>query len=274
MLRGFYTATSGMMAHQRRQEVLSNNMTNMLTPGYKQDQTALRAFPELLIHRMENHKLPNAASTAMPNMTEIGAINTGVYVQETIPDFVQGTLRETGTATDMAIVQGETPDEAGSVFFMVQNEDGEERFTRNGNFTIDGNGNLTTNQGYYVLDTDGNIIQTGGERFTVTPEGMVQVEEEEIPLAVSYTANANQLVKNGNDLFELAEDAEAMVDARGVAGLQFNIQQHHLENSNVDPAQTMSDMMQAYRSFEANQKIVQQYDRSLDKAVNQIGKLG
>lgn len=274
MLRGFYTATSGMMAQQRRQEVLSNNMTNMLTPGYKQDQTSLRAFPKLLIQRMENRDLPTSPSTSVPSMTEIGAINTGVYVQETMPDFVQGTLRETGVTTDMAIVQGETPDEEGSIFFAVQNDEGDVRYTRNGNFTIDGNGDLTTNQGYYVLDSDGEIINTGGQNFTVTAEGMIQLGGAAIPLATSYITNANQLVKNGHDLYELAEDVEALVDARDVAGLQFNIQQYHLENSNVDAQQTMTDMMQAYRSFEINQKIVQQYDRSLDKAVNEIGRLG
>ncbi len=65
-----------------------------------------------------------------------------------------------------------------------------------------------------------------------------------------------------------------MVDARETAGLQFNVQQGYLEGSNVDQAETMTDMMQAYRAFEANQKVVQAYDRSLDKAVNEIARLG
>ncbi|MFD2655776.1 flagellar hook-basal body protein [Gracilibacillus thailandensis] len=274
MLRGFYTATNGMMAQQRRQEVLSNNMTNAQTPGYKQDQTPLRAFPELLIQRMENRDIPNSQGTSIPTMTEIGAINTGVYVHETIPDFVQGSLKETGVSTDMALVQGETPDEEGSIFYTVQNGEGDIRYTRNGNFTVDGEGNLTTTNGYYVLDDEGNPINTDNLAFTVTPEGMVQLDDGEVPLGIAYSANPNDLVKNGQDLFELAEDGAALVDARGVDGLQFNVQQNHLENSNVDPAQTMTDMMQAYRSFEANQKVVQQYDRSLDKAVNEIARLG
>ncbi|GAE92486.1 flagellar basal-body rod protein FlgF [Gracilibacillus boraciitolerans JCM 21714] len=170
--------------------------------------------------------------------------------------------------------RGETPDEEGSIFFSVQNGEGDVRYTRNGNFTVDGQGNLTTNQGHYVLDAAGNPINTGGLEFTITPEGVMEVDGAEIPLAVTYTANSNDLVKNGQDLFELAEDGEALIDARAVDGLQFNVQQNHLENSNVDAAQAMTDMMQAYRSFEANQKIVQQYDRSLDKAVNEIARLG
>ncbi|MGN8646386.1 flagellar hook-basal body protein [Gracilibacillus sp. HCP3S3_G5_1] len=274
MLRGFYTATNGMLAQQRRQEVLSNNMTNAQTPGYKQDQTTLRAFPELLIRRMENRDIPNSQGTTVPTMTEIGAINTGVYVQETIPDFIQGSIRETGVSTDLALIQGQTPDEGGSVFFTVQNGEGEIRYTKNGNFTVDGEGNLTTNNGFYVLDNEGNPINTDNLSFTVTPEGMIQLDEGEVPLGIAYSANPNDLVKNGQDLFELEEDGAALVDARGVAGLQFSIQQNYLENSNVDAAQTMTDMMQAYRSFEANQKIIQQYDRSLDRAVNEIARLG
>ncbi|MDX8047615.1 flagellar hook-basal body protein [Gracilibacillus sp. S3-1-1] len=274
MLRGFYTATNGMLTQQRRQEVLSNNMTNAQTPGYKQDQTALRAFPELLMQRVENRDIPTSQGTKVPTMTEIGAINSGVYVQETIPDFVQGGLRQTDIATDMALAQGETPDDTGSIFFTVQNGDGDVRYTRNGNFTVDGEGNLTTNEGFYVLDNEGNPINTDNMSFTVTPEGFVQTDNGEVALDISYSANANDLVKNGQDLFELGEDAEALVDARGVAGLQFNVLQNQLENSNVDTGQTMTDMMQAYRSFEANQKIIQQYDRSLDKAVNEIARLG
>ncbi|SES10771.1 flagellar basal-body rod protein FlgG [Gracilibacillus ureilyticus] len=274
MLRGFYTATTGMMAQQRKQEVLSNNMTNALTPGYKQDQTALRAFPELLIQRMENQNFPVSNQSKVRTMTEIGAINTGVYVQETIPDFAQGTLQETEMTTDFALVQGETPDENGSIFFTVQNGDGEVRYTRNGNFTVDGEGNLTTNQGYYVLDAAGNTINTDGLEFELTPEGMLQLDGAQIPLGIAYSNDANQLIKNGNDLLELAEGADPLVDARATAGLQFNVQQGYLENSNVDTSQTMTAMMEAYRAFEANQKVVQAYDRSLDKAVNEIARLG
>lgn len=274
MLRGFYTAATGMMAQQRKQEVLSNNMTNALTPGYKQDQASLKAFPELLIHRMENQQIPTRSQSQVRTMLEIGAINTGVYVHETIPDFTQGSLQQTDMTTDMALVQTETPDENGSIFFTIQNGDGDVRYTRNGNFTVDGEGNLTTNAGYYVLDNAGNPINTDGLEFEVTPEGFVQIGEQNIPLGVVYSNDPNQLVKNEEDLFELAEDAEALVVARETAGLQFNVQQGYLEGSNVDQAETMTEMMQAYRAFEANQKVVQAYDRSLDKAVNEIARLG
>ncbi|MRH43947.1 flagellar hook-basal body complex protein [Aquibacillus halophilus] len=273
MLRGYYTAAAGMIAQQRRQETLSNNMANALTPGYKQDQATLRAFPELLIERMESKKLPTSTNMNIPMQTRIGSINTGVYVQETIPDFTQGSLKETGVSTDMAIVNGTIADPEGNLFFTIQNQDGEERYTRNGNFTVDGQGFLVSNHGHYVLDQAGNPIATGGLEFNLTAEGMIQLGNQNIPLGVAYSQNANNLVKEGQDLFRLAEGEQALLDARVNPGTTFTIQQKFLENSNVDANQTMTDMMQAYRSFEMNQNVLKAYDQSMDKAVNEIARL-
>ncbi len=268
MLRGFYTAASGMLTQQRAQETLANNIANMNTPGYKADQTAIRSFPEMLIQEMRTNKIPTTRGLKLPVQEPIGSIHTGVYVQETIPNFSQGDIRETGLMTDIALVQGNMPDETGALFFGVQNEAGEERLTRNGNFTVDGQGYLVTNQGYYVLDAAGNPIQTNGMDFTVTPEGIVQTADgQAVPLRIRYVADANELTKEGNDLY----------NGDGVpvpAGATYNIRQGYLERSNVDALQTMTDMMTAYRMFETNQRVLRAYDESLGKAVNEIGKLG
>ncbi|MDL4838873.1 flagellar hook-basal body protein [Aquibacillus rhizosphaerae] len=273
MLRGYYTATAGMMAQQRRQETLSNNIANALTPGYKQDQATLKSFPELLIQRMESNNVPTSRGFRVPTQNTVGSINTGVYVQETIPDFAQGGLRETGITTDMALVNGTLPDEEGSIFFTVQNGDGEVRYTRNGNFTVDGQGFLVSNEGYYVLDQDGNPIETDGQEFTVSAEGNIQLPNQVTPLGVAYSPNANQLIKEGEGLYRLEADQGALDDVRANPDATFSIVQRSLENSNVDTNQTMTDMMQAYRMFEANQKVIQAYDQSMDKAVNEIARL-
>lgn len=273
MLRGYHTAASAMTTQQRRQDTLSNNMANAQTPGYKQDQAAVRAFPELLINIMGGHTLPTTRNFNVRTSQSIGSINTGVYVQETIPDFAQGGLRETGMTTDVALVNGAMPDETGSLFFNIQNAAGEERYTRNGNFTVDGQGFLTTNQGYYVLDQAGEPIFTDGQTFNVTEDGILQVGEQLVPIGISYTANANDLMKDDEDLFTLAGEAGEMVDARGNGDLSFSIQQQFLESSNVDSARTMTEMMQSYRMYETNQKVLQAYDQSMDIAVNQIGRL-
>lgn len=267
MLRGFYTAASGMIAQQRQQEALSNNIANANTPGYKADRASLRAFPEMLLQEMGSKNLPVTNGFHLPMQNPIGSLNTGVYVQENVPDFLQGDVRETDISTDLALVNGVLPDETGSLFFTVQNDAGEARYTRNGNFTIDGQGFLVTNDGYYVLDRGGNPIQTDGLEFTVTDGGNIQTGGQTIPLGISYIADANELAKEGNGLFR----GEA---GNPPAGTTYTIQQGSLEQSNVDAMQSMTQMMEAYRMFETNQRVLKAYDESMGKAVNEIGRLG
>ncbi|WP_077358808.1 flagellar hook-basal body protein [Virgibacillus halodenitrificans] len=267
MLRGFYTAASGMIAQQRQQEALSNNIANANTPGYKADQTALKSFPELLIKQVGEMDIPTKHGHKLPVQKSIGSLNTGVYVQETIPNYVQGDLRETGVSTDLAFVNGTLPEETGNLFFIVQNESGEERYTRNGNFTVDGQGYLVTKQGYYVLDQQGNQIQTNGMEFTVTQDGFLQTEGQTIPLGIAYTENANTFVKEGNGLYQGQADPVP-------AGTSFKIEQGFLERSNVDSLQSMTQMMEAYRMFETNQRVLKAYDESMGKAVSEIGRIG
>ncbi|MBA2175290.1 flagellar hook-basal body protein [Halobacillus locisalis] len=273
MLRGFYTAASGMIANQRMQETLSNNMSNAYTPGYKADQGTMRAFPELLIEQMGTTSIPTSRGLDLPVRKEVGSLNTGVYLQETVPSFSQGDIRETGISTDMALVQGNVPDESGFVFFNVRNENGEESYTRNGNFTVDGEGFLTTNQGMYVLDDTGNPINTDGLEFDVSEEGVVAVGDQQIPLGLSYTPNANDMIKQGNDLYQPGEEAAPLVDARANPEITYDVRQNVLESSNVDPARTMTEMMNTYRSFEMNQRVLKAYDQSMQKAVTEIGRL-
>ncbi|WP_164667605.1 flagellar hook-basal body protein [Virgibacillus doumboii] len=266
MLRGFYTAASGMVAQQRRQEALSNNIANANTPGYKADQPTLRAFPELLMYQMGEKNIPTTRGLNLPIQDPVGSLNTGVYVHENVPNYSQGDVRQTGMQTDLALINGELPDETGSLFFTVQSEAGEERYTRNGNFTVDGQGFLVTTQGYYVLDAAGNPIQTNGMEFNVTENGILQAGGENIQLGIAYTENANQLEKEGNGLFN--GDAGAVP-----AGATFSVKQGALERSNVDAIQSMTQMMESYRLFETNQRVLKAYDESLGKAVNQIARL-
>src|SRR5699024_5039331 len=266
MLRGFYTAASGMISQQRQQEALANNIANANTPGYKADQPTLRAFPELLMRETGSQNIPTKYGLNVPVENPVGPLNTGVYVHEIIPNYDQGDIRETNQPTDLAIVNGVLPDEAGGLFFTVQHETGDVRYTRNGQFTVDGDGFLTTSQGYYVLDEMGNPIQTGGMDFDVTEDGVLQVDGQAIPLDIRYTDNVHALTKEGAGL--LAGDAGVVP-----AGATFSIRQGFLERSNVDAAKTMTQMMEAYRMFETNQRVLKAHDESMDKAVNDIARI-
>lgn len=266
MLRGFYTAASGMLAQQRAQETLANNVANANTPGYKAEQATIRAFPELLMQQMGSKQTPMKNGSNVATTKPIGALNTGVYVQETISNFQQGDIRETKLQTDLAIVQGHVPDENGALFFTVQNDAGDVRYTRNGNFTVDGQGYLVTSQGYYVLNQTGNPIQMDGTSFSVTPDGIIETNTQYIPLGIAYTDNALEMVKEGNDLF--AGETGAVP-----ANANFTMKQGFLEGSNVDAVKTMTEMMNAYRMFETNQQVLKAFDESLGKAVSEIGRI-
>lgn len=271
MLRGFYTAASGMIAQQRHQEALSNNVANVNTPGYKADQATLRSFPELLIQQMGAQSIgtENGGVRSVTNRP-IGSLNTGVFMQEGVADFSQGPIRETNMPTDMALVEGELPDETGSLFFMVEAEDGGIEYTRNGHFTIDAEGYLTANTGHYILDENENRIQPNGADFQVSDNGLLQGAEVETNLGIAYIANANDVVKGDGDLLQYEGGTE---DPRQL-GLDFSVSQHTLEGSNVDPTKSMTDMMASYRMFEQNQHVLKAYDESMGKAVNEIGRLG
>lgn len=266
MLRGFYTAASGMITQQRQQDALSNNLANVNTPGYKADQAVIQAFPEMLLHEM-NRAPVGTSGNRIPTQNQVGPLSTGVYVQEMVPHFSGGDVRETGIDTDVALVHEQLPDEDGSVFFTVQADDGTTELTRNGNFTVDAAGYLVTNEGQYVLDQAGNPVHTGGQAFQVTRLGQIETTTGTTTLGITYIENPHLLEKQDNGMYT---GALGTVPPNGT----FTVHQGFLEQSNVDLMQVMTQMMESYRMFETNQRVLKAYDQSMEKTVNEIGRIG
>lgn len=278
MLKGFYTAASGMIAQQRRTEMLTNNMSNANTPGYKADQSSVRSFPKMLLSRANYATIPVEKQLQWGSLTPIGGLSTGVYVQETNPLFSQGDIKQTDIKTDIALVNGNLPINRqtglpGSVFFTVQNDNGQVRYTRNGNFTLDGQGFLTTPNGNYVLDVNNQRIQLESDQFVVSDNGTILQNNAEVArLGIAYSNDpSGQMVKEGNGLFRAQG---RLANAYNQNNVGFTLKQGYIEGSNVDEGQTMTEMLATYRSFEANQKVLQAYDQSMNKAVNDVGKIG
>ena len=279
MFRGFYTVASGMIAQQRRTELLSNNIANANTPGYKADQSTIRSFPEMLLSRITKSGPANVENGFEGSSSkQIGAVGTGVYMQETLPDYSQGQITETELPTDVALIDGNLPvnnatGKPGAIFYRLQDPTGGEAYTRNGNFTLDAAGNLVNAQGYYVLSDQGEKITLQSDDFQITEDGYITENGQRVArLGVSYSANPDTLAKRDTGLF-YTSDEQPLPSAYNVNNVSFSLKQGFLERSNVDAARTMTDMMTAYRAFEANQKILQAYDRSMDKAVNEVGKV-
>ncbi|MGX7594022.1 flagellar hook-basal body protein [Planococcus plakortidis] len=267
MFRGLYTATSGMMSQNRTQQILTNNLSNSNTPGFKTDEAAIHSFPQQLI------KAQNAHQPA-----PIGRLSTGVYVQEAIPSFSQGPIRETGNATDFALVNDNLPIDAdtgdrGTLLFAVETAEGDIRYTRNGQFTVDAEGFLATSFGQRVLGDNLQPIQVGDGGFSVQTNGEVTRSDGAGAgsIWIGATDEPEQLIKQGHNLLAWAGD-DADAPALAEEAERF-VKQGFIEQSNVDLTRTMTDMMTAYRGFESNQKVIQAYDRSMEKAVNEIGRV-
>ncbi|WP_027094287.1 flagellar hook-basal body protein [Cohnella thermotolerans] len=288
MLRGLYTAASGMIAEQRRHDTVTNNIANLNTPGYKGTNSVNRAFPEMLLSAMGGENAPQGP---------IGKINTGVFAEENLIALMQGDMMETDRSQDMAIVSdilvngttfdasGKAVDANGNVtyqpqaFFTVGTADGQMRYTRNGSFRTTPDGTLVNSDGLPVLGTDGQpiVVQGSWDNVTVTADGRLLDKTTGLPLngnpqlLLTKVNNPNDLVREGNGLFRYEGQPGGI--GRVQAGDRVEIRQGYLERSNVDASQSMVDMMAALRAYEANQKVVQFYDKSLDKAVNEVGRV-
>ncbi|MRX73018.1 flagellar hook-basal body complex protein [Bacillus lacus] len=278
MLKGFYTAASGMISQQRRTEMLTNNIANVNTPGYKADQSSIRSFPEMLLQRTESSSLPVKNGASFGSASSLGPIplSTGAYMQEMVPLTAQGDLRETGSNSDLALLELNVPlfpetNQKGMLFFEVLQDDGTRAYTRNSHFDINNLDQLTSG-GLPLLSTTGEQIIVKGD-FEVTAQGEVLSNGISAGRINVVLADDVRLLMKRNDGLYAVENNGVLQSAVNNPEVSYSIRQGYVEGSNVDVTKNYADMMTAYRAFEANQKVLQAYDRSMEKAVNEIGRL-
>ncbi|WP_027087173.1 flagellar hook-basal body protein [Cohnella panacarvi] len=288
MLRGLYTAASGMTTQQRRHDAITNNIANINTPGFKGSNTVSRTFPDMLLSAMGGPE-----GTVNP----IGKLSTGVFAEENLLSMIQGDLQETYRNQDIALVSdilvpgavfdgsGKFVDENGAItyqpqaYFSILTPEGEERYTRNGSFKTAADGTLLTSDGMRVLGANGQPIQVNvsWDAVKVTAGGALVDGVTGLPLdgepqlRIMRVENPNLLVREGDGRFRYEGDAAGIRQI--AANDRVEARQGYLERSNVDTAQAAVDLMSALRAYEANQKVIQFYDRSLDKAANDIGRV-
>lgn len=276
MLRGLYTATAGMISLQRRHDTITNNIANIHTPGFKQGETVQRTFPEMLISRIDQL---NASAPGSNRRQAIGPLANGVLAEETVFNFAQGDILETGNPYHIALWEDNVPlnpdtGQRPHAFFTVQTPDGI-RYTRNGEWTVDVNNTLVTSEGFLVLDDAGQPITiTDPNAFFVGTDGTVGLNGPDgidviAQLGIVSVDDVDLLVRQGNGVYEWTGDGE-------LPPMDGNVElyQGYTERSNVNLQQATVDLMQVMRLYEANQRTIQAYDRSLEKAVNEVGRLG
>ena len=156
MERGLYIAASGMLAEQARQDLISHDLANASTPGYKADRTTTASFSALLL---------NDASSGQP----IGALGLGARIETQVTDLTPGPLRETGEPLDFAV--------EGEGFFAVRGANGV-RYTRDGQFQVSARGGLVTTNGDEVLGAGGQPIRVGADGTVAANEiGVTRLDD-------------------------------------------------------------------------------------------------
>ncbi|MBV7272199.1 flagellar basal body rod protein FlgG [Clostridiaceae bacterium UIB06] len=256
MIRGLYTAISGMITQEAKQDVVTNNLANANTVGYKEDNLAITRFDDVMLQNYD--KVVGGKNVR----NEIGTLSLGSKVDSINTDFTQGMIQNTEKPTDFAI--------EGRGFFAVQRNDGVSNgqyYTRDGHFHVNMNGTLVDDSGDTVLGRNlqtGQLgpINIGAEKFECDASGNISLNGT--PMYKLYTADFNNyssLKKVGDNLYQ----------GDNAAPNNAVVRQNSLEKSNVNVINEMANMITTMRSFETNQKIIQSLDETLNKAVNEVG---
>lgn len=258
MIRGLYTAVSGMITQEAKQDVITNNLSNSTTVGFKQDNLAIRRFDDVLL---ENYDKVVGGKNVR---NELGTLSLGSKVDSVNTDFTQGMVQDTGKPTDFAI--------DGKGFFTVQRNDGVNNgqyFTRDGHFHVNMRGILVNDTGDAVIGrnlTTNQLepINVGNGKIASDIYGNISIDGN--PMYKLYTVDFNDynsIKKAGDNLYQ----GNNAVENNAI------IKQNSLEKSNVNVINEMANMITTMRSFETNQKIIQSLDETLGKAVNEVGSV-
>jgi len=258
MTGSIYMAASGALAYKKRLEVLSNNLANMNTVGFKQEKNCFQAF--YLSESMKSNKPDDKNSNASQAPS--------FWIQlKARTDFSSGALKATGKNFDLALI--------GPGFFTVQTPNGIQ-YTRRGDFTINPQGMLVTQEGWPVLgeggeieaETQVDISDTGGYKFSVDENGKVSVDGKQIDkLRIVDFPKPNSLEKVGHSFFKPLDVNTTEADAEG-----FQISQGFVELSNVDGVKMMTELIEVLRGYEAYQKVIRSIDDVNAKVIEEVGR--
>jgi flagellar basal-body rod protein FlgG len=251
-------AATGALAYQKRMEILSNNIANANTVGFKQDKTLFRQHYQSALSNVDP---PEATDTATSQAPEFW------FEVSTRTDFSTGPLKTTGNRFDLAIV--------GTGFFCVETPEGI-LYTRRGDFGINADGTLVTREGRPLLgdggeitvDSQADVADPGGHEFLVHSDGTVEVDGNSVgKLRIVQFSDARELEKTDGTYFIAGPGSGNETPAT-----DYRISQGALELSNVDAVRMMTELIEVLRGYEAYQKVIRSVDEVNSRAINEIGK--
>lgn len=257
MVKGLYTAYTAMVNEQNRMDVLTNNLANVDTNGFKKEGATSQAFNDVLAYKIKD------TSEAYRLAKGIGVANLGVKVGENYTDYSQGSFKVTGNTFDCAI--------AGEGFYTIQftNKAGETslKYTRDGAFTLNKEGYLVTKDGDYVMGEGGRIKLDPTQDTTIDAMGRITQNGMILgTIKITDFEDYNYLEHYGENYYQpVAGATQKEPDVL--------IRSGYIETSNVQVVQEMVEMIATSRQYESNQKLIQTFDSTLQIAANQLGKV-
>ena len=265
MVRGLYTAWTGLRNEEKRMDVVTNTMANADTTGYKKVDVTSQSFDRQLAVKIDD-------PTIGPNIKQgIGGVNLGVKIGETYYDMSQGNFRQTEDQYNLAL--------SGSGFFTISTTDKSgtttTRYTRDGDFTVTRDGYLVTKDGDYVLNQAGAQNTDPNARIRLNPNAKITIDElgniyqnDQLVTRIGVVDfdDYNYISKYGENLYDL-------VDGGQITASDAKVQQGCIEGSNVNVVDEMVKMITISRAYQAGQKVINTVDETLDKTVNQVGKV-
>ncbi len=247
MSYGLYLSAEGAHAQSQRLEVISHNLANVDTVGFKRELAVIQSRYTEAVEQ----------GLATPDSGGIDDLGGGVRFQATQTDLSAGPVRRTGVPSDVAI--------AGDGFFAVQKGD-DTLLTRAGNFQLDARGQLITQQGYPVLSDGGGPIFLSAENgpWSISEDGVVSQRGLSQRLALVQPSSPDELIRVGENLFLTSGEPEAVAseDRHLLAG--------HLEQSGVEPTTAMVAMIEASRILEINLNMMKSQDQMTSSLVSSV----
>lgn len=256
MIRSLWIAKTGLDAQQTNIDVISNNLANVSTNGFKR---ARPVFEDLLYQTLRQPGAQSSQQTQLPTGLQLG---TGVRPVAVEKIHTQGNLQQTGNALDVAV--------NGKGFLQILMPDGTTAYTRDGSFQVDSQGQMVTSSGYTVQPAI--TIPTDALSVTIGKDGTVSVTQPGTAAATQVGSlqlagfvNPAGLQSIGENLFqETAASGAPSANTPGSNGLGF-LNQNFVETSNVNVVEELVNMIQAQRAYEINSKAVTVSDQMLQK---------
>jgi flagellar basal-body rod protein FlgF len=257
MLRGIYSAANAMRYRAHEVEVTANNIANVTTDGFKRDRISLRSFGEMLASRISDQVGQSPAPVPLGNGTFGGCVAEAPYI-----DYSQGPPRVTSNPLDLYL--------GGPGFFAVQTDNGV-RYTRSGSFSLNETGEIVDAAGNLLLGDGGAPIQlTSPSPIIINSRG--EISQDAVPVArirIVEFPDLTAIEKEGYTLFRQI-DPNAPPPAAATAT---TVEQGTIEGSNVDPIESLIQLIVSQRAYEAAAKAVDMFNQSMTHVSGEMGRI-